>query len=616
MTVPEFAAVARSTVKDAATTMAYYSRLAQSLDLKMTPEERARIGEIGNEPEPSAYMRPLWKKLTDTWRGLLVSQPATAVRNFATQVGRVGLDVIQAPIDHWLQRLTGRPITVQPLDGFEEMVSLFQRNKDSTDKILSAFPDQKARLFQRYLSDVDVLKQTQLEHSKFWGAVDTGVNAVNILNRTQEFMIRRGIFQTALDHDLRNRGLDLTDIIKNNKLGVIPEEAVKAAVNDSLTKTFSETPAWGTASRKLIDAINAVPGANLAIPFPRFMYNAIKFQYQYSPMGILSYLSKAERDAFAAGDVSKISKATIGTGLFGAAMLMRNDEHAGEKWYEYIKDNGDVVDLRPFNPFASYLFAADVLKKYKDGTLYKLTGGDVAQGLLSTQMRAGTGLYLLDNALNLMSKSADEKKLATKGAELTGDFLAGFLTPLTVFKDAYDQMTEGQSIQRDTRQEFLGPLKNRIPGVSQTLPEAELPTREGPRVTVNPLLRQATGLTVSGPKNALEKELDRLGFDRREILASTGDKELDREYARAMGIVSERMLVPMIESEKFQGLKDTVKGVILHEVLTDVREEVKQAVNAELPPEKQLQLEIKKENPRVRYLLEEFGITGKMGQQP
>ena len=130
-------------------------------------------------------------------------------------------------------------------------------------------------------------------------------------------------------------------------------------------------------------------------------------------------------------------------------------------------------------------------------------------------------------------------------------------------------------------------------------------------MTLDPLLRQATGVTRGGPKNALEKELDRLGFERREILPSTGDKELDAKYAGVMGAVSERVLVPLIESEKFRGLTDAVKGVVLHEVLSEVRHEVREGVNETLPPEKQLEMEIRRQPPRLRILLEELGVKVK-----
>lgn len=615
----QFAGIWRASISDHARSLAHLSHVMRQAEANMTPEQLELFRAAGGIAEDSAYVRPFWKKLTDVWRGLLVTQPVTAIRNIETQVGRVGLDVMQAPLDAWLQKLTGKAQTVKPMDGLEELWSVLGRsNQKEVDNILSAFPKQRDRLFQNYLSDVAA--GTDME-SKVWRGIETGVQAANILNRSQEFIVRRGIFQTALDHEMRNAGLNLTGIIKRNALGQIPEDAVTKAVEKSLKTTFAEAPEWGTMSRKVIDAVNSVPFANLAIPFPRFMYNAIKFQYEYSPMGVLSYLSPAERKAFADGNVEKVSKAVIGSAMFGAAMMFRNSEYAGEKWYEAVNDKGEVKDLRPFNPFASYLFAADVLKKWKDGNLYKLTGNDIAQGFLSVNMRAGTGLYILDNALGMMSKSADESKLSQKAMEFGGDFLAGFVTPLTTFRDAYDEITQGQSTLKDTRQEpLLGPTKSRLPVVSQSMPDVELPTREGPKVTPHPLLRQVTGLSESGPKNSFEKELDRLGFDRREILPSTGDREIDTKYSKAMGAVlgpssMDDILGFAVEGQvptgSYAKLSDSMKGYIIHEALGKVRHEVHTAINEGLPPEKQLKMEIHKQPPRLRYLLEELGVKVK-----
>ena len=114
----------------------------------MTPEERLALRKAGADTgAESEHVRSFWNKLPDLWRAGLVVQPATAVRNALTQAGRLGLDAMQAPIDHWLQRMTGRQVTVQPLDGLNVVFSLFRKNKESTDFILQAFPKQKDRLF-------------------------------------------------------------------------------------------------------------------------------------------------------------------------------------------------------------------------------------------------------------------------------------------------------------------------------------------------------------------------------------------------------------------------------------------------------------------------------------
>ena len=73
-----------------------------------------------------------------------------------------------------------------------------------------------------------------------------------------------------------------------------------------------------------------------------------------------------------------------------------------------------------------------------------------------------------------------------------------------------------------------------------------------------------------------------------------------------MGAVSEKILVPVVSSEKFKAMADTVKGVVLSELLSETRNEVRSAINESLPPEKQLALELKKQPPRIRLMLKEF----------
>lgn len=608
ITNKQFAEIWRAEITEHARALGQLSQVYRQALKKMTPEELGAIRAGGLEGDPSDYVRPFWKRLTDAWRAALVTQPATAVRNAVTQAGRIGLDVIQAPIDHWLQRLSGRPVTVQPFDGLEQAMSLFQRNKSIANKVLDAFPTQKNRLFQNYLSDVSTNMNVPMQN-KFWDGIQKGIDVANVLNRGQEFIIRRAIFQSVLNQELRKQGKNLRHIIKNNQLGEIPEEMVKKATERALNRTFATTPGRNTIARQLIDTINRVPGFSLAFPFPRFMYNALKFQYEFSPFGVLSYLSKKEFSALMAGDTSRISKAIIGSAMLGAAFEARNHKDAGEKWYEWNTDDG-VIDMRPFNPFASYLFTAEIMKRYKNGTLDQLSMGDIAQGLLSTNLRAGTGLFLLDNAFNLITKSADLDKFKQKGGEFIGQAAAGLFTPMVFFRDAYDQFTLGKSIIRDTSQNPLTDnIKNKFPVLSQELPEKEQVTREGPQYFNDPLKRQFTGISERGPKNSAEKELDRLGFERREILTRTGDKVVDKLTASLMGPAIEYIIGDVVEnSASYKQMTDAQKGVFLAEEIGEIRKEVREIAEEQISLRRGIELKISRSTRRERLLLEEFGI--------
>ena len=444
---------------------------------------------------------------------------------------------------------------------------------------------------------------------KIWNKAQSFVDAANILNRTQEHIIRRAVFQETLRHEMRNRGKDLPMIIKNGQLGAIPQDAIEASVKKSLDVTFAVTPGRETFARDVINAVNKNPIAKVLLPFPRFMANALKFTYEFSPMGFLSFVSKAERAAFRAGDVRKISKAAIGTAFTYAGYDIRNSEFADEKWYELNLPNGEVVDARPFAPFSTFLFTGDLVKRFVEGTMSQLTSADIIQGIAASNFRAGTGSKIVDEFLTFVDEGLDGDFSFETLLSAQGNLLAGFLTFMSPLRDAYDQYTDGQAIVRDTKGEpFLGPIKAKLPFFSQTLPEAEFPTRAGPKFFVDPVKRQATGLSVKGEKNAVEKELDRLGFKRREILSGSGDKDIDRETARVMGPVVELIMVPLAESKTYQAMSDGLKGLILSEVLAEIRAQVRKHVNEFLPPEKQLEVKFNNLSRRTRDFLKEVGI--------
>ena len=602
----EFQVLWRKTVTSAAQTLARLSQIERRL--KLTPEEADVLRKNGLDVDDATIIQPLWKRLDNIRRGLLVTQFATAARNAVTQAGRLSLDVLQAPIDASIQSLAGKKPTASPFDGLDQFAQLFKKNKDAVDQILANQPRAREKMFATYMSDVAAADKSA--KGKVLSGVEKAVDILNWANKGQELIIRRAVFQANLSQTMRRNGLDLERMIKNNEFDAIPQEHIESAVNKSLEVTFSETPKYGTARRAFIDLINKVPGATLAIPFPRFLMNAVKFLWDYNPTGFLNYLSKRERAAFAAGDTSKMSKAVIGSGLFATALYFRNSDYAGEKWYEAKTPDGKIIDLRPFNPFAAYIFLADIAKRSHEGTLHRLTAKDLAMGVLSTQLRAGTGLYVLDESLkSLASDANNEEKWKRRAKEFAGEIVGGTLMPLAQLRDLYAEFDEESRKLRDTRQEpFLGPIKRQIPGLSKTLPEAEIPTRAGPIEQIHPGVRQLTGISVTGPKNPIEKELDRLGFERYEILRSTGDPALDRKQAEVMGPLVEKIGGRIVKNPSYQKMTDAQKSVLLNEVVEKIRAAARGVAKSTLPAEEHLKQKIENQSPRTRRLLNEIGI--------
>ncbi len=492
------------------------------------------------------------------------------------------------------------------------------------------------RLFNVFASDVSRLTQdggvVLKGADRVFRGLEVAADKLNVLNRGQEFIFRNAVLVTRLDSELAAKGaVDLaTTITQHNRLvkemeGRDPgwktnQELLQAfqadsrnlyskvdgkmldrAIDSALEMTFAESPKFGTVGYEIVRAVNKIPPLTLILPFPRFMWNSTKFLWQYNPTGFLNLLSSDERARISRGDTKAISKAAVGTAMLFAAYQVRSSDDAGERWYE-IKVGGRNVDIRPFNPFAAHFFVADVLLRWKEKRLYQLTSGDVLTGLLSTNLRAGTGLALLDNFVKQATSLGSADEVVKALGRMGGEYLSGFMTPLQPLADAYAQFaaTYDPSVQivRDRRQSpFLAPVKSRIPGGTQDLPELELPTRAGPARNEFPLVKQLTGLLISDPKNPLESELQRLSFAPNEIFRGTRSAEYDALTKHYMGIFAEELGTPLVQSAEYQNLSDPEKGLLLAEVLGTARKSARAMAKAERP---ELFIELKRKSPRQR----------------
>ena len=586
----------RPGVRDAARRLGYLGNLQKRIGALLAEggavakAEAGQLLDFASTIDETAKAQSWWRRADNIRRGLLVTQLSTAVRNFETQVGRVGLDVLQQGLDAGLQRLfTPSNATVHPADGFATLLNIFRRGtKATTNQILSAFPREYDRMFSTYASDIaNKAKQSGVVlrgADAAFSNVEQAVGVLNTANKFQEWIVRRAVFQSKLDQALRAKGQDLTQLIAENKIGAIDPAAIKAAVDSALEMTFAKSPQYGSLGQKFISFVNAMPGATLALPFPRFFVNSLKFFGDFSPFGFLKLLSPAERAAIAKGNMQTISRATLGSAMLGAAYQFRTSDYAGERWYEAKLPDGRTIDLRPFNPFAAYLFVADVAKRYNEGKLEHLTGGDIASGVLSANVRAGTGLFIIDKLLAGFTRTGNAEQALRGLKELAGETVGGLLVPLQQITDVLSEFDRSLRLLRDKRAEpFMGPIKEKIPGLAQTLPEREVPTRAATPEKRAPVLKQLTGVLMKEPKNALEAELDRLGFTPQEILPSTGDRELNRLVAQRMGPVAERFLVPLVTGPKYQALDDDVRGVVLKKVLGRISTAARQRVLAERP---------------------------------
>ena len=596
ITYEEFTRVIYPSIRASAQELNAYSQLAKKYKEMLDPT---------NSFDTGAGTLSYIKRLDNIRRALLTSRLSTSIRNYESQSARVGLDVLQSGFDYALQQAI-RPFVkdkakfdrgaVSPLSNLQGLINNFtqwnpkvhKEIKNLTNKIFELFPKEKDRLFLNYASDVKNyggLKGKKGILEKVEGAVDLA----NIFNKTVEYITRRAVFLARLDEAIKANGRfyknkTLEQLVKDGELNLIRPSDMSIAVNKALDSTFAKEFSPNSFPGKIISVINNAPFllTNI-IPYPRFLMNAIKFQYDYSPFGILSMLSKDARANLSRGDTSVISKATIGTGLILAGYALRNQSYAGEKWYEF-KVGDRTVDTRVYNPFAAYLFLGDVIKRYQEGTLRDLDTKGIASILFG--VRGTTGVYVLDSLIDYFLDPKLNKESIVSGLQkLLGETLAGYLTPFQNFTDVYAQyFPEARAVKETGGAEFTGAFTRRFPG--SDLPTLTSPTsyiidkngipRAAPIYKQDPLLTQVTGLTFIAPKNPAEKELDRLGFQPREIFRSTKIPELDRAYKDKLALAIGFGLSNFVETPEYKQLPDSMKSLYVKKYLESARSSAKQ----------------------------------------
>jgi len=567
--------------------------------------------------------RNWFRGMMDLWRGSLVVQFSTAIRNFNTQVANLGISGLVNALDNAIVRTfsLGKR-SAHPVRNFELIYKAFSpingtvvrpiKGKDRIENILGRFPKQYDRMFMRFHSDIS----TKIGKGVFRKA-QTIVNAMNVFNRFQEFAIRGAVFEGTLRELIAKEGGSLDEMVARDEIGKIPEATIKAAVDKSLRLTWGRDFDSSTIPGKVLATLNAIPALYLVFPFPRFFFNSTIWLYEYSPFGALSLLTAEERAKVANGDPSSISKAIIGTGMFLTAYALREAySDDSDRWYE-LRIGDHLYDMRPYAPFAAYLFAAEFVRWTRDSVdggnkiPRKRDAKDMAMGLFSTQIRAGTGLAILDGFLAEVTGAGSAEKAANKVNQITGEFLGGYTTFFRQFRDLASHFDERERVVKDKSvNPIWGPTWDNFPGGSSDLPEVQRSTRSGPYVRFAPVMKQLTGIRRIQPKNVLEEELDRFNFKRREFAPSSGNQELDRVINHYRGELNERITVPFLRGDKYARMTPREKQFVLSKMLNGTSRAARQMAARDRPLLFQEVLQSSK-GFRQQMFLEE-----KLGQKP
>jgi hypothetical protein len=555
--------------------------------------------------------RGIFKRVEDIRRGLMVSQLSTAVRNATVGVGRSILDTGTKLIDYGIQKVTGKVNPEMPLttagDAFGQVMNLLNPKQamDLTKRILEVRPKEYDEMFRQYNAGVTLGGKAP----DILGGAEKAVYALNVFNRFQDSVMRSAVFADSVERGMKARGLDFHEVMKSNRMGDIPEDIVQRGVEDAMDFTFSNKPKT-KAEQAVVTAIDNIPLATVAIPFPRFLVNSMRFMTEYSPAGPLHLLSKNERAALKSGDTRLLSKALAGSGLLYGAYALRDSEYAGEKWYELKGEDGKTIDMRPYAPFSAYLFVGDVIKRNLDGTLYDLKGADITEALAGIGSDK-TGLQLVDGVLGEFRKDPEfgAKKAEDFLAKLGGEYAGTFFIPFQQVRDVMAEFSpEEAKVRRVTEEPLTGPITSKLPVAGRELPESFSYTNPQPRVREAPGLRQVTGVTQISPKNEAEKEMDRLQIKEFEIFKRTGNADADRLIASKTSQIINDVISKFVQDPEYALLTNNQKRRKLKEILSDTNSYARKKALEENPEafvEDIIKKSLSKDEIRV---LEEAGV--------
>jgi hypothetical protein len=397
---------------------------------------------------------------------------------------------------------------------------------------------------------------------------------------------------------------------------VIPADILKEAADETLKATFSYTPKIPKGGIKTFEGgaeamgnyfVKAaeVPGGSLFVTFPRFMTNAIAFQYRYSPLGGIAGAEDILRGSkmLANGDETgaalirkgqeNTAKGIVGTSALLAAIDYRENNQDVE-WNMWKRDDGTTVDMRGIFPIGPLLAMADVSVKQKRGLSAKT--GDAFEAVIGMKMPAGTQNQFMDQLISTLSSERDVEKWADKMGKVIGDFGARFVSPFIV-KDIFnlvDLIREGGSVARDPNvlksekpaDRMLEAAGNRIqsklPVLKEELPETIPRVRQGPIYKEGEFFNNLVGIRITPEKTPEETELVYLGIETYKLFGQpSGDKEYDRAYVEeanplVIATIQRAMLSPRYQSlpeiEQKQAIENVVKNILpVARQLTDAK---------------------------------------------
>lgn len=522
--------------------------------------------KVGKTPAGSYSKAASWinSNIEGFRRAMMVGQLATAMRNMVAQ-GSVGVlqlaedtitGIVETGVGAYKKLAKGesmKPISqyFNDLGGdFSALGSILTRAENRKyQELIDSMPHIRKQLYGTVSQDIgtsmiwDVIKNRG-ELGVFEALKKSGIAApenvfeiakqtINAVNYFQETNLRRIFFLARLEGNLKRIGIphftEILDIIKSDPKGVGLEvkTAIADALEHSLKQTFAYQPEAGI-GKAILNAYRQIPFSTAIFPpFPRFLMNQYQWQLERAPSTWFNLFSPKFRDVlmqgadggFASADAARaLGRATNGLMMLNAAWVLENSELRGPKYY-YLKsgnkatdsDEEQYIDIRPWQPFATYKFLANQIFNAKNNQPNTTNSNEYIDAMIGVRRLGELPVFAALDAARAINRD-DPNSLVRALATPTGQFLSSFFTPLHTLRELggglADQLgtstpvgstlhtfTKNTKALRDVEtQELTGPTRQII--APSTLPIRYDPMTGKPYTQEHPFKRQLMGMAI------------------------------------------------------------------------------------------------------------------------
>lgn len=495
-------------------------------DPKLRLRETARLTKYIAEKIPVTVARKI--ATVQTLAQLL--NPKTSMRNIVGNTGFAALEnvsqVVARPIDKAIGLITkqrtnkyGFDVAAKQGKGFVK--GLKEGYKDAIEGIDTApgvqsqydLPSTKAFKGEYgkaidYIKRGNLLKGTAEMASASIGKLETGLS---ITLRTPD----RAFYQAAFNRSVKNQ-------MKANKItevSKVTDEMLQVAHQDGLYATFQDTNLLSKAFVKMKSGLNkiGIKGefglGDLILKYPKTPANIIMRAIDYSPAGILkaAYQIRNGLKTNQKDIVESLSRAAVGTGITALAGWMyqlgiitgkrpKSQQAAdllkesGQGQYNFnksafmrwlssgldpesarAKDGDTTFNYDWFQPSAvNVATGANIMQQNKDKS--KVNPLDVFQAVVYS-MQASTDTLaeqpLVQGVSKMFQYGNISDNLSNTIASAPASFIPTFVNQVKQLTDNKSRIVESndKNLINATAQKAINLVKNKIPGLSKTLPE-------------------------------------------------------------------------------------------------------------------------------------------------